>query len=143
MGRRSRNRICPSGDRREPGRLLRSSWCSQSNRGRAGKLAWIFSVSEASRSGAYPLLVSDKRLGLLDALYEYYLDARWQRGTVHFYRNVQRVTPRGKSREVCLMLKAIHAQEDRGSARGKSEEVASKLRGSRLDRGRPLCGRRL
>lgn len=80
------------------------------------------------------LLVSDKSLGLLEALYEYYPDARWQRCTVHFYRNVQRATPRGKIREVSLMLKAIHAQEDRESARRKAEEVAGKLRGLRLDR---------
>ena len=43
------------------------------------------------------LLVSDKSLGLLDDLYEYYPDAHWQRCTVHFYRNVQRVTPRGRT----------------------------------------------
>ena len=30
------------------------------------------------------LLVSDKNLGLLEALYEYYPDACWQRCAVHF-----------------------------------------------------------
>ncbi|MBD5538976.1 MAG: hypothetical protein HDQ94_03120 [Desulfovibrio sp.] len=54
--------------------------------------------------------------------------ARRQRRTVHFYRNVQRVTSRGKIREVSLMLKASHAQEDRELARRKAGEVASKLR---------------
>jgi len=31
---------------------------------------------------------------------------------VHFYRNVFSHVPAGKLREVALMLKAIHAQED-------------------------------
>jgi len=34
------------------------------------------------------------------------------KGTWHFYRNVFSHVPAGKLREVALMLKAIHAQED-------------------------------
>ena len=52
------------------------------------------------------LLFLNKSLWLLDALYEYYPDHRWQGCTFHFYRNAQRATPRGKIREVSLMLKA-------------------------------------
>ena len=35
-------------------------------------------------------------------------------------------------REVSLMLKAIHAQESRETARAKAEEVAGKLKALRL-----------
>ena len=78
------------------------------------------------------LLVSDKSLGLLGALGEFYPEARWQRCVVHFYRNVFTATPRGKAKEVALMLKAIHAQEDREAARRKALEVVKKLRELRL-----------
>ena len=37
------------------------------------------------------------------------------------------LVPKGKVREVASMLKAIHAQEDRDSAKAKSEQVAEKL----------------
>ena len=80
------------------------------------------------------LLVWDKSLDLLEALHEYYPDARWQSCKVHFYRKVQRVSHQGKIRDVSPMLKAIHAKEDPESARRKVEEVASKLRDLRLNR---------
>ena len=80
------------------------------------------------------LLISDKSLGLLEVLYDYYPAARWQRCVVHFYRNVLHATPRGKAREVSLMLKAIHAQEDRESARQKAKEVVQKLTQLRLEK---------
>ena len=42
------------------------------------------------------LVISDKCLGLVESLGETYPDARWQRCTVHFYRNVYTMVPRGK-----------------------------------------------
>ena len=80
------------------------------------------------------LLISDKSLGLLEALGDLYPQARWQRCVVHFYRNVLNATPRGKSREVALMLKAIHAQEDKETARGKAKDVVGKLKAMRLSK---------
>jgi len=59
------------------------------------------------------LVISDKCLGLLAALGEFYPEAAWQRCAVHFYRNVFTVVPKTKVKEVAAMLKAIHAQEDR------------------------------
>ena len=47
---------------------------------------------------------------------------------MHFYRNVLHAVPRGKAKEVALMLKAIHAQEDKEAARRKMIDVAQKLR---------------
>lgn len=78
------------------------------------------------------LVISDKCLGLLEALGEFYPEAQWQRCMVHWYRNVFTVTPRGRWKEVAAMLKAIHAQEDRPAAREKSEAVACKLESMRL-----------
>jgi len=67
------------------------------------------------------LFISDKCLGLVEALGEFYPEAAWQRCVVHFYRNVLSVVPKGRAKQVAAMLKAIHAQEDRESARQKAE----------------------
>jgi transposase-like protein len=78
------------------------------------------------------LVVSDKCLGLVEALGETYPTARWQRCVVHFYRNVFCVVPTGRVKEVAAMLKAIHAQEDRPAAEAKAAQVAQKLEDLRL-----------
>jgi putative transposase len=78
------------------------------------------------------LFVSDKCIGTVEAIGEFYPEAQWQRCVVHFYRNVFTATPRNKRKEVAAMLKAIHAQEDRISAKKKAEEVTQKLDGMRL-----------
>jgi len=78
------------------------------------------------------LVISDKCLGLVESLAEFYPEAKWQRCVVHFYRNVFHVTPSGKAKEVALMLKAIHAQEDLKSAEEKAAVVAEKLEGMNL-----------
>ena len=80
------------------------------------------------------LVVSDKSLGFLEALGEFYPNAKWQRCVVHFYRNVLHAVPRGKAKEVALMLKAIHAQEDKEAARSKMVDVAQKLRAQHLEK---------
>lgn len=74
------------------------------------------------------LFIGDKCLGLLEAVNTVYPDAKYQRCTVHFYRNVFSVVPRKKAKEVAAMLKAIHAQEDKAAALEKSRAVAQKLR---------------
>ena len=73
------------------------------------------------------LIVSDKCLGLVEALGEFFPEAQWQRCVVHWYRNVFTAVPKGKVKAVAVMLKAIHAQEDREAARRKAEDVAKKL----------------
>src|SRR5262245_4899208 len=82
--------------------------------------------------GGVRLFVSDRCLGLVESLAEFYPQAAWQRCAVHFYRNAFTVVPRGKVKEVAAMLKAIHAQEDRQSAEQKAQAVAEKLEGMRL-----------
>jgi putative transposase len=78
------------------------------------------------------LLISDKCLGLIEALGEFYPEARWQRCMVHWFRNVLTVIPTGKAREVVAMLKAIHAQEDRQAAEKKAADVVAKLQDMKL-----------
>jgi putative transposase len=84
------------------------------------------------------LFVSDKCLGLVESLAEFYPEALWQRCAVHFYRNVFTAVPPGKVKEVAAMLKAIHAQEDRDSAEGKARQVVEKLEALRLPKAASL-----
>jgi putative transposase len=78
------------------------------------------------------LFTSDACMGLLESIAEYYPTALWQRCTVHFYRNVFSVVPRGKVAEVATMLKAIHACEDKEAALQKAEAVSQKLEQMKL-----------
>lgn len=94
-------------------------------------------LKERGLSGVQ-LFISDKCLGLVQALAEFYPEAPWQRCVVHFYRNVFTVTPTGKVKEVAAMLKAIHAQEDRQAAREKAQAVAEKLESMRLSQAAAL-----
>ena len=75
---------------------------------------------------------------------DFYPEALWQRCVVHFYRNVFSYVPRGKMEEVSLMLKAIHASENKEAARAKAKEVIKKLKEMRLGSaarwGREVCG---
>ena len=80
------------------------------------------------------LVISDKCLGLVQAVAEFYPEAGWQRCVVHFYRNVFTAVPKGKVKEVAAMMKAIHAQEDRAAALEKARAVQAKLEGMRLSR---------
>lgn len=50
---------------------------------------------------------------MLETIPEVFPDARYQRCTVHFYRNIFSVTPRNKMKTVAMMLKAIHAWESK------------------------------
>lgn len=80
------------------------------------------------------LVISDKCLGLVQAVGEFYPEAGWQRCVVHFYRNVFTAVPKGKVKEVAAMMKAIHAQEDRAAALEKVKAVQAKLEAMRLSR---------
>jgi transposase-like protein len=78
------------------------------------------------------LIVGDKCLGMLEAAAEVFPQAKYQRCTVHFYRNVFSVTPRSKMKLVAKMLKAIHAQESKTAAREKARQVAADLKAMKL-----------
>lgn len=80
------------------------------------------------------LVISDKCLGLVETLGEFFSDARWQRCMVHFYRNVFSCVPNDKVKAVAGMLKAIHAQESREAALDKAAMVTEKLESMKLSR---------
>ena len=52
------------------------------------------------------LIIGDKNLGMLETIPEVFPDARYQRCTVHFYRNIFSVTPRSRMKAVAMMLSA-------------------------------------
>jgi len=98
------------------------------------KESWTAFLRELKERGltGVQLFVSDKCLGLVENLGEFYPEAKWQRCVVHFYRNVWTKVPSGKVKEVAAMLKAIHAQEDRTAAREKARQVAEKMTAMKL-----------
>ena len=80
------------------------------------------------------LIIGDKAYGMVEAIGQVFPEAKYQRCTVHFYRNIFSVVPHHRVREVAKMLKAIHAQEDKAAAREKAKAVAEKLRGLKLNK---------
>ena len=78
------------------------------------------------------LFVTDKCLGLVESLADFFPEARWQRCIVHWYRNVLRLVSKGKAKPVAAMLKAIHASEDRDAAISKARDVVAKVQAMRL-----------
>src|SRR6516164_1746606 len=80
------------------------------------------------------LIISDACLGLVEAASEVFPQASWQRCVVHWYRNAFSHVPRGKMREVALMLEAIHAQESRQAAEAKAAAVAAELERIKLSK---------
>ena len=78
------------------------------------------------------LIIGDKSLGMLESIPEVFPDAKYQRCTVHFYRNIFSVTPRTRVKYIAKMLKAIHAQESKEAAMEKAKQVAEELRSMKL-----------
>ncbi len=98
------------------------------------KASWVnfFTWLKGRGLDGVKLVVGDKILGMLEAVVEAFPDAKYQRCTVHFYRNVFSVTPRSKVKLVAKMLKAIHAQESKKAARAKASLVVEELRAMKL-----------
>lgn len=78
------------------------------------------------------LVTGDKSLGMFGALEEVFPEARYQRRTVRFCRNVFGKVPRQKRTRVAKMLNAIHAQESREASEAKASEVADSLESMKL-----------
>lgn len=80
------------------------------------------------------LVVGDKCQAMCDSVTEVFPEAKYQRCSVHFFRNIFSVVPRKHGKEVGRMLKAIHAQEDKVAALEKANLVAEKLRKMKLNK---------
>ena len=98
------------------------------------KASWVgfFQWLKGRGLDGVKLIVGDKCLGMLEAVGEVFPEAKYQRCTVHFYRNVFSVVPRSKVKHVAKMLKAIHAQESKKAAREKARAVIAELREMKL-----------
>ena len=94
------------------------------------KASWVsfFQWLKGRGLSGVRLIVGDKCLGMLEAVGDVFPDAKYQRCTVHFYRNVFSVVPRSKVKLVAKMLKAIHAQESKKAAREKAKAVVAQLK---------------
>ena len=79
-------------------------------------------------------ITGDKAMGMVEAIGEVFPEAKYQRCTVHFYRNVISAVPKNKVKEVTKMLKAIHAQEDKSEALKKAQSVVEKLQSMKLSK---------
>jgi transposase-like protein len=98
---------------------------------KASRTAFLRELKQRGLRGVR-LFISDKCLGLIENLAEFYPEAKWQRCVVHFYRNVWTKVPSGKVKEVAAMLKAIHAHEDREAEREKARQIIEKLQTMKL-----------
>lgn len=98
------------------------------------KSSWVsfFQWLKGRGLGGVKLIVGDKCLGMLEAAYEVFPEVKYQRCTVHFYRNVFSVVPRSTVKLVTKMLKAIYAQESKKAAREKAEAVVAEFRAMKL-----------
>ena len=111
--------------------------CEGAKEDKAGWSAFLKHLKERGLKGV-ELITSDACIGLAESAAEFFPDARWQRCTVHFYRNVFSHVPASKVREVADMLKAIHASEDRAAAEDKARQGVAKLRDQRMSRAAEL-----
>ncbi|MCK8059832.1 IS256 family transposase [Fusibacter sp. A1] len=98
------------------------------------KESWLsfFNWLKSRGLSGVKLIIGDKSLGMLESIPAVFPNAKYQRCTVHFYRNVFSVTPRSKMGHVTKMLKAIHASEDKKAARIKAAQVVEKLKEMKL-----------
>ena len=71
---------------------------------------------------------------MAESIDEVFPNARYQRCTVHMYRNIFSVVPHKTVKEVAKMLKAIHAQENKAAAKEKAKSVISRLREMKLNK---------
>lgn len=78
------------------------------------------------------LVIGDKALGMVESIGQVFPKAKYQRCTVHFYRNVLSSVPNRNAAAVAKMLKAIHAQEDKAAAREKAKQVVKKFKAMKL-----------
>ena len=105
--------------------------CEGAKEDKAGWSAFLRHLKERGLQGIR-LFISDACIGLVESLGDYFPEVKWQRCTVHFYRNVFSVTPAKRMPEVAAMLKAIHASEDKKAALEKAEAVYVKLEAMKL-----------
>ena len=79
------------------------------------------------------LFISDKSIGLVESIPDFYPDAKWQRCAVHFYRDIMGAVPKHRTAEVMRLVKTLHTQESIDSARRKTAQVTETLKAMKLN----------
>ena len=107
------------------GLSLKRSWGGEvlavaegSKEDKASWTAFLWHLKERGLKGVR-LFVSDKCLGLVESLGEFYPEA--QRCAVHFYRNVWTAVPRSNVKEVAATPKAIADEQPSGETVARSK----------------------
>ena len=113
------------------GIYLRRNWGGEYEEDKASWVSFFQWLRGRGLEGV-KLIVGDKCMGMLEAVGEVFPDAKYQRCTVHFYRNVFSVVPKSKVKIVAKMLKAIHAQESKKASREKAKAVVAELKAMKL-----------
>ena len=113
------------------GIYLRRNWGGEYEEDKASWVSFFQWLRGRGLEGV-KLIVGDKCMGMLEAVGEVFPDAKYQRCTVYFYRNVFSVVPKSKVKIVAKMLKAIHAQESKKASREKAKAVVAELRAMKL-----------
>jgi transposase-like protein len=111
--------------------------CEGAKEDKAGWSSFLRHLLDRGLKGVQ-LVISDACRGLAESVGDFLPEARWQRCTVHFYRNVFSHVPSSKIREVSHMLKAIHAQENREEAQRKADHVVAELRSQKMNKAADL-----
>ena len=75
------------------------------------------------------LIVSDKCMGVLEAVGKVFPDVKYQRCIVHFYHNVFSVVLKSKFKILTKMLKAIHKK----ASRKKTKAIVAELKAMKLN----------
>src|SRR5215218_8874895 len=114
--------------------------CEGAKEDKSGWSAFLRHLVDRGLQGVR-LIISDACRGLMESAGEYLPDAQWQRCMVHFYRNVFSHVPATRVREVSHMLKAIHAQENRGAADRKARAIVDDLRAAKMNTAADLVER--
>ena len=118
--------------RRERGRIPRGHRLRRGLHGIQGALADFPSCPKSRGLRGVRMFTGDKAAGMVGSIAEVFPGAKYQRRTVHFYRNALAKVPRSKRSQVAAMLKAIHAMESREAASAKAGSVATELDPIRL-----------
>ena len=141
VGRRGPQLLAAGGQRRQfRGFSGDLGICEGAKEDKSGWSAFLRHLVDRGLKGVQ-LIISDACRGLMESAAEYLPDARWQRCTVHFYRNVFSHVPATRVREVSHMLKAIHAQESREAADHKAQAIVEDLRAARMNTAADLVER--
>ena len=91
-------------------------------------LSWL----KSRRLRGVRMFTGDKAAGMVGSIAEVFPKAKYQRCTVHFYRNALAKVPKSKRSQVAAMLKAVHAMESREASAAKAEAVAADLESMKL-----------